>query len=314
VQQLRLYLISDRPGYAAGNAGKLRIDIVTDDETSAHNPGSKVLASTTLDSPLTATPSRAFPLVTFASPPSLDEGSLYHIVFSDVDPSPTANYLSVDALYYEVPMSPAQPSSSDVDQGVLLKVRNEAWQQRWGQTPIMELIYSDGKSAGMGYMEAWVGAQEDVSGDNSVRETFTVSGTSRKVGVVGIRAARVSGNDALNIRLEKEDGSLIEEGAIDASVFPLDSSPNHRWGTYSFSSPHVLMPGEKYHLVLQTSSTSVYKFFPIRKGGYYGFASSTVYNDGSAEMKEGGDWTGWTQWGVANRTDGDLQFYFGIVQ
>jgi hypothetical protein len=314
VQQLRLYLIPDRPGYAAGTAGKLQIDIVGDDGTAAHNPGSVVLASSLLDSPLTAMPSPNFPLITFPDPPSLVSGSLHHIVFSNTDAQPDLNYLSINALYLQVPTAPGQPSFNDVDQAVLMRQGNGTWRPRSGYTPIMELIYSDGSSVGIGYMECWVGTQEDVSGDNSVRETFKVTGASRNAGMVGIRAARVSGNDALNIRLENDDGSLIEEGWIDANAFPLNNSPTHKWATYVFSSPHVLNPGQSYHLVLQTFASSTYKLFPVRKGVGYGFARSTFFSDGFAQMKEGGsDWVGWTQWGVPNRSDGDLQFYFGIV-
>jgi len=314
-QKLRLYLITDHPGYSAGTAGKLKIDMVTDDGTAAHNPGSTVLATYVLDSPLTATPSPAFPLITFSTPPSLVSGQLYHIVFSNVDDNPTENFLSVDALFIDVATAPVQPAISDMYAAVLLRdAGNGTWATRAGQTPIMEVIYSDGTSTGIGYIEGWVGARENVSGDNAVRETFTISGSARKVGLVGIRAARTSGNDGLTVRLENDDGSVIEQGVIPANSFPLNSSPNDRWGTYVFSSAHVLTPGNKYHLVFETAASSNYQLYPVRKGKDYGFGPSTFYNDGSAEMKEGGDWTGWTQWGVANRSDGDLQFYFGIVQ
>ncbi len=313
LQRVRLYLIPDHPGYAAGTGGKLKIDIVTDDGTPAHNPANTILASYVLNSPLAASPSRYFPLIQFAAPPSLAEGRIYHIVFSNVDASPSVNYLSVDALYVRVLTTPVQPSFSDVDNAVLLRQGSGKWQPRAGYTPIMELTYSDGFSAGTGYIEGWVGAQELVSGNKAVRETFTLSGAPRKVGIIGIRAARVGGNDDLKVRLENADGSLIEQGAIDAQAFPLSSSPEHRWGTYVFSSPQNLMPGRTYHLVLETPAASMYKVFPIRKGGDYGFAESTFYHDGSAEMKEGADWTGWTQWGVSDRHDGDLQFYFGLA-
>lgn len=53
-----------------------------------------------------------------------------------------------------------------------------------------------------------------------------------------------------------------------------------------------------------------YQVFPIRKGGYYNFANTTYFHDGYAQFKSGASWVGWTEWGVTNRTDADLQFYF----
>lgn len=313
LQQLRLYLIPDRAGYSGGTGGMLRISIRLDDGTLAHNPSNTTLASYLLSAPLAATPSRYFPLVSFASPPALISGQIYHIVFDNADPNPSANFLSVDALYLQVPTTPVQPAFNDIDGAVLLRSGSGAWAPRKGYTPIMELRYSDGSSEGVGYIESWIGAPQPISGANAVREAFTVSGIPRKVGIVGIRAARISGTDNVRVRLETGDGALIEEGLIASTAFPLNSSPSYRWGVYAFSSSHTLVPGERYHLVLEVPSSSSYQVFPIRKGAYYGFGETTFFRDGSAEFKQDTHWVGWTQWGVANRTDSDLQFYFGLV-
>jgi len=311
VEQLRLYLIPGLEGYSGGNSGSLEITIYGDDGSEAHNPSTVKLASYLLSDPLAATPSRYFPLVSFALPPTLLGGQLYHIVFTNADSNPSVNFLSVDTLYLQAPTSPAQPAFSDTDLAVLLG-RNGAWSPRKGYTPIMEFRYADGTSTGVGYMEVWAGAQQPVSGEDAVRETFTVSGPARRVTAVGIRAARVSGRDDLRVRLENDDGSLIEEGVIEASAFPLSSLPTYRWARLAFSSTYILLPGKKYHLVFKAPETSSYRVFPIRKGGAYGFADSTFFRDGFAEFTSGSMWVGWTQWGVSNRTDSDLQFYFDL--
>jgi hypothetical protein len=162
-------------------------------------------------------------------------------------------------------------------------------------------------------MEAWVGAPQRISGTQAVREAFTVTGGSRKVGNFGIRAARISGGDNLRVRLETGDGVVIEQGQIASTAFVLSSSPSYRWATYSFSSAHVLLAGKTYRLVLEAPSSSVYQVFPIRKGKAYGFPQTTFFRDGYAEFKQGAKWVGWTQWGKSNRKDGDLQFYLGLV-
>jgi hypothetical protein len=313
LSQLRLYLLPDKPGYSAGTAGTLQIAVMGDDGSSAHNPSGKALAVYEMSSPLTATPSKYFPVVTFPSPAVLSEGQLYHIVFTNTDANPSVNYLSIDGLYVDPPPSPVQPAYSDVDSAVLLSTGGGAWSPRKGFTPIMELIYQDGWSSGIGYMEGWIGAPQNISGSSAVRETFVVGGGPKTVGMVGVRVARIAGADDLQVRLEADDGTTIEQGEIPASAFQLADSPSSVWATYTFSVNHTLTPGREYHLVLQTASTSSYQTFPIRKGADYGFGQSTFFPDGFAQFNQGGDWVGWTQWGVSNRTDSDLQFYFGLA-
>jgi hypothetical protein len=318
LKQLRVYLISNVKGYSGGTGGKLLITVNADDNTATHNPSSTRLASYLLSSPRTAKPYAAFPLITFSSPASLVAGRLYHIVFTNADARPAVNYLSVDTLYQARPTTPSQPGVTDLNSAVLLKSRyygkGYVWLPRKGYTPLMELIYSDGYSTGMGYIEAWIGAPRAISGTQAVRERFTVSGSSRKVGTVGVRVARIRGSGSLTVRLETGTGALIDQGYIAASAMPLTKSPSYTWVQRIFSSAKTLVAGQTYHLVLQAPAGTVYQTFPIRKGYYYGFKNTTYFKDGYAQFKAGSSWVGWTQWGWKNRLDGDLQFYFGLAR
>jgi hypothetical protein len=311
LQQIHVYLIPNHVGYSAGTGGQLQVTVNADDGTAAHNPSSTVLASYLLANPLAATPSINFPVFVFSAPPSLVQGQLYHIVFTDVDPNPAANYISVDALYYANPMTPSQPTISDTDFAELLGAPNGTWAPRQGYTPILELDYQDGFSELNGYMEVWVGAPQNISGSAAVRETIAVSSAQENVASVSIRVARVSGSDPLIVTLENGDGTLIEQGQIPADALPADNS--YGWATYMFASSHTLASGLTYHLQLTSAATSTYQAFPIRKGLAYGFQNTTYFPDGYAQFNQGGSWVGWTQWGVSNRTDSDLQFYFGLA-
>ena len=312
LQQIHVYLIL-RAGYAAGTGGKLQVTVNADDGTPAHNPSSTVLASYLLSDPLAATPSINFPIFKFSVPPTLAAGQLYHIVFTNVDASPSVNYLSVDTLYYAKASTPNQPTISDVDSAELLAGPGRAWAPRKGYTPILELDYQDGSSELNGYIEAWIGAPQNISGASAVRETLTVTGPQRTVASASIRVARISGADPLIVRLENGDGTLIEQGEIPAASIPLTSPASYTWTTFTFSSAHTLLAGQNYHLQFGSASTSTYQVFPIRKGSNYGFQDTTYFPDGYAQFSQNGSWTGWTQWGVTNRTDGDLQFYFSLV-
>jgi hypothetical protein len=312
LSRIRFYIISNKAGYSGGNAGALEVSIESDDGTSAHNPSGTVLAKSTLEHPVPANGAAGyFPLVTFSTPANLTAGKIYHVVFTNVDPTPSINFLSVDDLYYKYPTSPNQPTVSDMASSVL-RWRSGTWERLPGYSPIFELYFSNGDYQGYGYVEAFVMAPEVISGSRAVRETFTVSGATRSISSVGIRLARISGSGNLTIRLENGAGTLIEQGYLAASSFPIASSASPVWATYTFANSQNLATGQTYHLVLEAPSSTEYEAYPMEKGPSYGFDKLTYFPDGYAQFNPGTGWTGWSVWGVNNRTDGDLQFYFGI--
>ena len=286
--QSRIYLIPDHAGYAAGTGGTIRATLNTDDGTAAHNPGTTVLASYVISNVLSlASPARYFYIMKFASPPTLTAGQLYHMVFKNVDASPTTNYLSVDDLCQKVGTTPGQPTVSDIDSAVLLSQDGGAWSQRKSFSPIYELDFQNGASEGMGYMEAWSGAPQNISGSSAIRETFTVSGSQVNVTSASIRLARINGNGPLTVRLENANGSLIEQGGIPATAIALSTaaSPADGWVTFPFSTTYTLIPGQTYHLDLEATATSTYQAFPIRKGSAYGFKTTTFFPDGNGPVQ-----------------------------
>jgi hypothetical protein len=309
-EDARIYLITDGPhaGYNAGTGGTLLIQLETDDGTSNHNPSGKVLGSYTI-----VHPSNAFPVITFSPAPNLESGTFYHLVFSNTDPNPTANYVSVDDFWMPNPLTPMQPKYNDMDWAALVEQSATSWPTYPYNTPIFSVDFIDGTSMGMGYMEAWPEVPEPISGSDEVREAFTLSGSNTAVSSVTVFAKLVSGSSPLTVRLEESNGTLIEQGTISASKFSGSPNSGYGWGTYTFSSLHTLISGQAYNLVLEAPSGTTYQAYPIRKGSEYGFASGTWFPDGYAQFNAGGSWAGWTQWGISNRTDSDLQFYFSVV-
>jgi hypothetical protein len=312
MQALHFYLIVNKTGYSGGNGGEVEVDLETDDGSSAHNPSGQVLATYTITNPQAGPASGQdgyFPTVTLASPVAVTEGQLYHVVFSNPSAEPAVNFVSVDALYHDSPSTPVQPTLSDTDCAVLLMSTGAPWQELMTHTQILQVDYTDGTTAGNGYMEVWVGTPEMIGGTAAVREAFTNnSGANIAVTNVSVRVNRTAGTAALTVRLEQSDGTLIEQGSIASSSVPIASDPT--WVTYTFSAVRTLLAGQGYNLVLEAPSGTKYTAYPVRKGVAYGFATNTFFNDGYAQFNPGSGWVGWTQWGATNRTDGDLQFYF----
>jgi hypothetical protein len=311
---IHFYLIVDKTGYSGGNGGEIQVNLETDDGSSAHNPSGKVLASYTITSPQSAGASGSanFPIVTFSSPVSVTEGSLYHIVFSNPSSDPTDNFVSVDDIWHSVPSNPVQPTENETDFAVLLSGTGLPWTLMQTHTPILETDYTDGTTSGNGYMEVWIDSPQPIGGNNAVRETFTNSGENLAVTSVSVRVARTAGSAPLTVRLEQSDGNLIEQGTVASTALPLTTTATYTWVTYTFSAVRTLLSGQGYNLVLEAPSGTTYMAYPIRKGNAEAFASTTYFPDGYAQFNQGSNstWVGWTEWGVTNRTDGDLQFYF----
>ncbi|MGH9859752.1 MAG: IPT/TIG domain-containing protein, partial [Candidatus Acidiferrales bacterium] len=154
LKSIRVYFIADAVGYSGGTSGKIDVSVHADSGASAHIPTTQ-LANYVIANPLDLPrPGRTFRHITFTTSPRLVAGDLYHIVFTNVDASPTVNYLSVDALFQRNPQSPTQPAISDVDSALLLDNNNQQWKPRPGYTPIIQFEYADGWTEGIGYMEA----------------------------------------------------------------------------------------------------------------------------------------------------------------
>jgi hypothetical protein len=313
-----------RQGYHAGTGGTLRVELQTDDGTAEHRPSGQVLAGNVQRMALAPTSDTFYPLLSFDRAPVLKPGAFYHLVFSNRDPDPDNNFLSLNALFVKARAGAAsvQPGRQDSDWALLIRSKAQpAWTLRRtpgsdeGFTPILEIDYAGGRSQGVGYVEFWMGAPKPIGGPAAVRETFTVSGPDRTVGAVAARVRRISGSAPLELRLEQADGKLLAAGtaAGPRACTPSASLGGCDWAAWTLPKPVTLASGRGYHLVLTASGAAAFEAFPMRKGTDKGFRSATLFADGHAECSDGSGWTGWEQWGKGGRTDADLQFYFAVA-
>jgi len=302
--------------YGCGNGGIMHISIQGDDGSTSHLANGNELCSGDDNSPLNPPALRSQSL---SGCPTLTPGTLYHIHWHNTSPDPVNNFTSVDACYTWDTTTPRQETTPDVDMAVF---RGTTLQPQ--DTPIFQLTYANGQQQGMGYMEYWglTSPTPFAAGNTILREQFTVASgacaSSCTVSSVSVRMSRDSGNagsSPLTVRLETASGTLIEQGTIPATTFPVstltDSSTNlNAWGTYTFTTPRTLTSGQSYHLVLRSPSDTTYKNSPIRKGSSYNFTPTTFFGDGYGQISSdgGNTWAGFN----GGSTEGDLQFYFTL--
>jgi hypothetical protein len=294
-------------GYQAGQGGTIQVDLKADDGSLAHLPTGPALATLTYGHILSQ--NNYYPKLAFAQPKALVGGAYYHLVFTNVDPTPVTEYISLDTLYTDAQTAPMQPAIADIAWAVLVKSGAGAWKPRYGFTPTLELDFADGGVQGNGYMEVWSTNPKVISGANGVRETFKVSGPSRHFTKVAVRVLRKAGSSPLTVRLEEANGTLIREGTVSGASLPLGVSD---WVILTFPTDTVLSSGVAYNLTLSSPADTQYATYPIRKGADKGFSNYTYFPDGYAQFRTAGNptWLGWDQWGTPNLKTGDLQFMF----
>jgi hypothetical protein len=301
---IHIYLITDRSGYSGGSGGTINVTLQEDDRTSLHAPSGRVLAASTASL-------EAFPIVPFSDRPALVADALYHVVFRNVDPAPTENFVSVNSLYVTTAVTPRQPRYQDTDWAQLMNT-GAGWVLRPQYTPILQLAYADGSVDGVGYVESWIEAAKTISGPERVREAFVVSGGDVRVSELAVRLGRLSGSAPLSIQLEDDAGGVILAANVPASsVVPVGSGdePHQSWATVQLPTPLVLLDGGAYSLNLATAEDTAYLIHGIRKGSRVGFLAPTFFADGFAEADRGTGWVAFDPGWRGPLKEADLQFY-----
>ncbi len=316
VRSVRVYVVVNtdgRDGYSGGDGGKLRVSLVRDG--AHHLPSRHVLATASVGAPRRD----SWPLVRFADAPKVVAGHYYHVVFTNDDPDPRDNYVSINSLlsYTQGEPAPRLPDGLTV---LLGSTRDGgATPTRWGTrtegsgqryAPILDV--AGGKSSqhlGLGYMEVWSSNPKQIGGGAKVRQLLG-PGPSRAITGAWLRVRRDDGASApLQISIATVGGATLGSATVPASQIPSDRD---RWVHVHFAKP-ISAKGKDIALTASASASSAYSAFPIRKGMEFGFDPRTVYPLGYAQFTTGGSWTGWDQWGQPNRHDGALQFALDLA-
>jgi hypothetical protein len=320
VRGVRFYVIvntTERQGYSGGTWGRLRVSLMRDSGTPRHRPRGRALAATDI------TPSRKdlWPFVRFAQPPHVVAGRLYHVVFTNVDPDPVHNYVSINALLSRGHGEP-QPRvpgglkvllGESADGGATA----DAWRQRGDGTgqryvPILDVAGGEpDQHVGMGYMEVWVSAPQWIGGNAEVRQLLSITaGRPATIRGAWLRVQRADRATApLRMSLERTDGARVVTASVPARRI---SSRFAQWVHVRFATPVALPLQTPLALTASAARARSYRTFPLRKGTEFGFDAGTLFGGGYAQYFRRGRWTGWTQWGERDRHDSDLQFALDV--
>jgi hypothetical protein len=339
VDSVRMYWMpGDKPTYAAGTGGIMRCELQTDDGTVNHLPSGTVLASFQITvnrtgynsaNPIFGTLKNGdcFVRLYFDSPATIQAGQLYHIVLSNPDPNPVANYWSIDCLWNHKPLVPKQPAYSDTDLQILVHDGPNPGcgidpPNSWGNvshapcaTPIYTLYWTDGTVQGQPYLQ--LGYPLGLSGypiygtTNKVRQKFKVSGASKTVTTMNVEAYKTGSPPDLMVKLQDSSGNTIAQGTIAASTVVADPS-NPMWGKVTFSRPITLKVGSTYYVEVSApggDSNNCYYTWSAQNGYNYGFDG-----DGFVDGSKSGNYGYYMIDGSSWKTNyDDLLMFFEVI-
>jgi hypothetical protein len=320
VAAVRFYIIHNvngRTGYSGGTGGTLRVAIHKDSGGRRHVPRGRPLATAALK----AEAHGFWPLVRFKRPGRVTAGRLYHVVFTNIDPEPQRNYVSINALFSESRSGPA-PAVPDGLAVLAGSPRGSGGQIRWRRRgeareyyePIVDVVGSRrGQHVGRGYMEVWGETAKPVGAKAMVRQLLrTPGGRTTRISGVWLRVRRSSSTSVpLVLRIERPDGKVLASATVAPRKVPT-TGPG--WVYARFASPTSPAPDTELALTASASAASAYRAFPVRKGTEFGFDRSTVLDGGYAQFTDGSGWVGWDQWGRQDQRNSDLQFALDVAR
>ena len=234
------------PGYMGGTGGQIKWELRTDDGTSNHFPSSTVLWTVTDTSPTKTKSGTVIQWFDVSPAIPVAAGTLYHIVYTNVDPSPTTNYVSFDGINTSKNTSPVQPCYSDAN--LMAFSQGPNWLPNLHTTPEFNVHYTDGYAQGTGYVDT-------TSTSSPASETFTVSGGNQ------VATSVSAAGSGLTFTLTS-GGSTLASGAGAVSSYP-------GWQTYTFPSAITLYNGQTYTLTVSGSTGKA-----VQKGTPYGMYTS----------------------------------------
>lgn len=312
LQSISMYCITGG-GYSAGTGGSMSCRVETDDG-SGFPSGTLVSAGATAT--ISTPTSSAVRTWTFGTPPVVTQGQLVHFVFTNVDGSPTANYISLDNIdvsgYGQLP----QPTIPDSDRFVNY-FDSGAWvhANEW-YYPIFRTLYSDGFKGGQSYYEA--GSPHYVGGLLRARQNITPASTVA-VAAVQVSVAKYTSTSAdlvINLR-DLTNTVLLATTSIPASSIHLGDNTRYgcRFVRWALPSTVTLTAGVNYAIELtSTETTDRYMIVSTRYGGIPASFGALFDSDSRClDMLIETSSNGGSSWANPDTGQSQLQAFFEIA-
>lgn len=329
--------------YHKGDGGTFQVHLETDDGSLEHLPSGVSLGHTdhiigipamyTGSGPAEAIvggdpgDSKFFRNLRFNEPIDVEANTFYHLVYRNTTLDPTAHFVSVDDYISAHDTRELHVPAFDRHfRAVLYKVTGtDTWTRRLRHWSIGEVLFTDGRAYGNGYMEAGSVLGPDrvaryVDATASVRQTFVPPRTAA-VTAIHVGAMHVSGTNALRATLYGPDDTQLWSATL--ADFPTGVPDGDPRGDVSpavaefrgstFDEVLSIEAGQPYVLEV-TAAGGVHTVVGTRDGSLsYRFSPQTTVL-GRAEYRDdpASPWLGWPLRDSGVDDQFDISFYLEL--
>lgn len=280
------------PDYAAGTGGTIRVEIRTDYSS---EPGTNVIATDVVFIDLLGSnPAPLAHLFQLSSSAKLVKGQRYWAVFTNTDPEPTKNYISLNCLSGYDRFHNRWHDSTD--QLPAKYFHNGQWKTTI-HTPILEIGLEGGQYQGTTLFEGYSwNSQPPVRGDNTVIQNLDLP-YDVKVEQMAVYASRDFGTGPLRVRFVDFLGDVVGHAQLAASKIALETPAVVPPNPHRDSAWYDLQVDQSFYLHAQIPYTAEFytdddntQYFvtPARMGINHGFKTHGFFGSNAQVSSDGG--------------------------
>ena len=331
--------------YHVGNGGTIVVELRTN--TSEGLPSDVVLGKTKPFVPMDNA-SVAHPALEFTSPVNIQEGVIYHLVFTNLTPPTTCTNLS-NYTAAEAANCPRNQGAQGLNGARLLSVPSTTGlrgpylgdtaaanfyrrtpQSDWRFHPEVlsryELGYTDGVAAGYSYLTSYsmntgIG-KNAIRGAVKARQIFTVMDASRAVDGLWLNFNQTSTADGSRLQavLKNESGATLATGSIPPSDYCRDTIEEdvvaqahwcQDWAYTSFGKVVNLIEGSTYSVEFSAGVDAGFVLSANRDLKSSGFKDRNYWMESQAQLSTNNG-SSWGPWTTSSSHQRDLSLLFTI--
>lgn len=306
-------------GYSLGDCGIARIFVQPADSNG--RPSGSELGSLTYDVPCDSGGGLVRNTFPSGSRPSVTAGQMYVVAWENIHSNPSGNYWSVNKnlSWNTTPVAPGYPDHH------VWQLSGSTWSLDSRHSLGFDVAYAGGGYDGLAYHNTMlhITSSSSISGNNMLREQFTVEGQNRVVNGVRVRVNKQLGSSPLIIGIY-ENSTLLRSVTVPYTdivswdTASVGTGSKGDWEGGSFS-PLTLVSGRTYYVKLSTNSGTQYTSIGIHHTQDNSTDASSDPNKtrlNSSAFREGRferSTNGGSSWSnIYSSTPGNMQMYFTL--
>lgn len=254
IEEVRIGFTNRTTSYGGGNGGRYRCAIVNNGPDGL--PGSTVYGFAETDTAIVSSPDAFNAVFTFSSPVAVTAGTKYHLYITNVDPSPTSNWSSInnpwninhaDHPIYEGEDTEFLAASSHYS-------TSENDSRASASAPAFDILYDSGNHQGHSANRGANDGEGNITSSSDVQWLWTHYGSDITFDAVGIYLWKISGSTNMTCTVKK-NGSTVATGTFTTSgALTAGNYTDAEWVEATLSGSVTATAGDTMQIDFETSA------------------------------------------------------------